>query len=91
MLVDLSFIPKNSTVAVAVSGGSDSMALLHYLFRAAENLGFNVLALNVEHGIRGKQSLDDSEFVARYCESNNIPLLSFRVDSPAFAERNKPR
>lgn len=89
MLVDLSFIPKNSTVAVAVSGGSDSMALLHYLFRAAENLGFNVLALNVEHGIRGKQSLDDSEFVARYCESNNIPLLSFRVDSPAFAERNK--
>ena len=67
MQVDLKqFNLKNKTVAVALSGGSDSMALLHYLFTQKDKYNYNVIAINIEHGIRGKDSISDSEFVKEY-------------------------
>lgn len=69
------------TVAVAVSGGKDSMALLHYAFTNAETLGVKVLCLNVEHGIRGENSVNDSRFVYEYCETLGIECLKYSVDS----------
>ena len=45
---------SQKTVAVAVSGGKDSVCLLHYLYDNANKLGIkNLVAINVEHGIRG--------------------------------------
>ena len=89
MFVDLSGISPEETVAVAVSGGQDSMALLHILRREKEKFHFNVIAINVEHGIRGKASVSDSEFVALYCKNNGVPLLSFKVDALSYAKKNK--
>ncbi len=76
-------------VAVAVSGGCDSMCLLHFLCHNAKTHGFSVIALNVEHGIRGESSLSDTEFVKNYCNQNNIPLLSYSVDAVKHAKENK--
>jgi tRNA(Ile)-lysidine synthase len=45
--------PAGGTVAVAVSGGRDSLALLHCTLRAARPLGIDVLALHVHHGLQG--------------------------------------
>lgn len=82
MLVDLSrLVNKDDVVAIALSGGSDSMALLHYMLSVREKFGFNVIAINVEHGIRGESSLSDTAFVQTYCEKNSIPLLTYSVDS----------
>lgn len=82
MIVDLKrFINKNQTVAVALSGGSDSMALLYYMLSQAEKFGFKVIALNVEHGIRGDASVSDTEFVKKYCALKSIPLLTYTVYS----------
>ncbi len=90
MKIDLSnLINKNSVVAVAVSGGSDSMALLYYMQKNAENLGFSLIALNVEHGIRGAESINDSNFVKSYCIKHDIPLLFYAVDSITYAKQNK--
>ncbi|MBO4594913.1 MAG: tRNA lysidine(34) synthetase TilS [Clostridia bacterium] len=89
MFVDLLGISPKETVAVAVSGGQDSMALLHILRREKEKFHFNVIAINVEHGIRGKASVSDSEFVALYCKNNGVPLLSFKVDALSYAKKNK--
>lgn len=89
MLVDLSKIKRNAVVAVAVSGGCDSMALLHYLKKASAKKGFSVIALNVEHGIRGEESERDSLFVADYCKDNSIPLLSYKIDSIKKAQEEK--
>jgi len=87
MLVDLSrFIDKNQTVAVALSGGSDSMALVHYMLSVKDKFRFNVIALNVEHGIRGKASISDTEFVKKYCEKLSVPLITYSVDSLKKAE-----
>lgn len=89
MLVDLSKIKPDSTVAVAVSGGCDSMVLLHYLNKASAKKGFSVIAINVEHGIRGKESEKDSEFVADYCKKNSIPVLSYKINCPEKAAKEK--
>ncbi len=83
------FIGSNQTVGVAVSGGSDSMALLHYMLCESKKYHFNVIAINVEHGIRGEASKNDTNFVIEYCKKNQIKLLTFSVDCPAYAKKNK--
>ena len=57
------------------------MALLHYAFSQSKIFGFNVIALNVEHGIRGKDSLIDTAFVKDFCAKSNIPCVCYSVDS----------
>lgn len=90
MFVNLfGFVKKGERIAVATSGGADSMALLHYLHASANAFGYEVIALNVEHGIRGESSLRDSDFVKKYCQSFNIPLLSYSVDCPKQASEQK--
>ena len=80
---------KNKTVAVAVSGGEDSMALLHFTLSVKEKYSFSVVCINVEHGIRGESSLKDSEFVRNYCEKNGVPCISYSVNSLKKAETEK--
>ena len=80
---------KNKTVAVAVSGGEDSMALLHFTLSVKDKYSFNVACINVEHGIRGKSSEQDSAFVRKYCEDNAIPCIFYSVDSLKKAEKEK--
>ncbi len=90
MLIDLSrFNLKNKTVAVALSGGSDSVCLLHFLSTVSTKIGFSLKAINVEHGIRGESSINDSLFVKKLCDKESVPLLSFTVDTPAFSKAEK--
>lgn len=77
------------TVCVAVSGGRDSVALLHCLKRLeAESLRLRIIAANVEHGIRGEASKSDSKFVESLCKNLGVPLYSFCVNAPEFAKSN---
>lgn len=90
MKVDFSeIVKKGETVAVAVSGGSDSMALLCYMLSAAEELGINVAALNVEHGIRGEDSLRDTEFVKNFCAERGVKLFEYSVNAGDFSAKEK--
>ena len=77
---DFANLTKNKKVAVAVTGGSDSMALLHYMTSISEKYQMTVIALNVEHGIRGQESINDSKFVADYCADHGIKLISYNID-----------
>lgn len=90
MQINLSdYVDCNKTVGVALSGGSDSMALVHYLQSNALKYNIKVVAINVEHGIRGKASIDDSAFVAKYCKDHSIPLFRYSVDCPSVAREQK--
>ncbi len=82
-------LKPNDTVAVALSGGCDSMCLLHFLCQNAQKYGYSVVAINVEHGIRGQASINDTNFVKDYCSKLNIPLISYSVDAPKYASENK--
>lgn len=78
-------LSRGDTVAVGVSGGADSMCLLHYLLSVQEEWDLTLLVLNVEHGIRGEASVQDSAFVKAFCEAKGIPFQGISVDVPAEA------
>lgn len=81
-------INAGDKIAVACSGGKDSMSLLHFLWSNRETLGCQVVAVNVDHGLR-ENSASDSEFVANFCAKNNIKVYSFKVNAKQFAEDKK--
>ena len=86
MQIDLTkFVSNNQTVAVALSGGGDSMALLNYMLNESKKYQIKVIAINIEHGIRGEESKSDTEFVKNYCKENGVSLLSYSVDCVAYA------
>ncbi|HAJ77974.1 MAG TPA: tRNA lysidine(34) synthetase TilS [Clostridiales bacterium] len=75
-------------VAVAVSGGIDSICLLHFLNSVKEEFNIEIWAVNVDHQIR-KTSADDSKFVAGFCKELKIPFYKFKVDVPKLASKKK--
>ena len=87
-IIDNDLIAKGDRVGVAVSGGSDSMALLTFLESISNQAGFSIVALHINHGIR-KGARKDAGFVAKYCKENNIEHISTVVDVPAHAKRHK--
>lgn len=85
MKINLDLIPKNAVVAVALSGGRDSMALLHRLI--AENI--TVKAICVEHGIRGEVSKSECSGVKKYCDGIGVTCKAYEVDALSYAKENK--
>lgn len=90
MKVNLSNLTSaNETIAIALSGGADSVALLHYMLSCSQLYQFKVKAINVEHGIRGEESKKDSEFVCALCKEMGVELLTYQVDCPTYAKEHK--
>ena len=56
-------ISLGDRVLVAVSGGPDSVALLHVLYNLQDELGLHLEVAHLEHGIRGEEAKDDARFV----------------------------
>lgn len=73
-------LSHGDTVIVGTSGGADSMALLHWLFRHSEELGIAVHACHINHNLRGEESLRDERFVRDFCEKLNIPLTVYSIE-----------
>ena len=72
---------KTNKIALALSGGRDSMALAHIL----KSMGAPFFAVNFDHGIRGAESKKDSEFVRDWCFENGIECVSIAFDTPSYA------
>lgn len=80
---------QGKKICVAVSGGKDSVALLHYLNALKGQYGYELSAVHCEHGIRGEESLENMRFVQSLCKEWGIPLYIFQEDCPARAKREK--
>ena len=64
-------IQNNELVAVAVSGGKDSLALLKIMNQMAENHNFRIKAITIDEGIPGYRN-EALEIVGQFCEEQNI-------------------
>ncbi|AND86172.1 tRNA lysidine(34) synthetase TilS [Clostridium tyrobutyricum] len=71
---------KKDKVVVAVSGGPDSLCLLHILYKLKEELDINLYVAHLNHCLRGKESDEDEKFVKNFCQSLDIEFRSKRVD-----------
>lgn len=78
-------VKRGDVVAVACSGGSDSMALLHKLKQLEDELDIEVIAVHVNHSIR-ENAERDANLVQEYCKNNRIRFYKFKVDVPKLAK-----
>lgn len=77
---ELAGLPQGTPLAVALSGGADSVVLLALLKDLAP-----VVALHVHHGIRGKEADRDAEFCRELTARLGVPFHLLEVDAPRLA------
>ncbi|MXQ54539.1 tRNA lysidine(34) synthetase TilS [Shimazuella alba] len=70
-------------ILVGVSGGTDSIALLHGLVRLAPEYRWQIHVVHVNHQLRGEASDQDADYVAKFCEKYQIPYQIKKVDVQA--------
>lgn len=88
LIIDNNLIKSGDIVGVACSGGQDSMCLLNVLYDLTSKLGFELVAVNIDHNLR-ENSKNDSAFVKKYCESKNIKCYSYSIDISSMCATNK--
>ncbi|GGF25015.1 tRNA lysidine(34) synthetase TilS [Flavobacterium limi] len=76
---------KNKKLFLAVSGGLDSMVLLH-LFQQLE---YKIAVLHCNFQLRGLESFGDEDFIRNYCEENKVSIFTTQFDTKAFAKDYK--
>jgi len=76
-------------VVVGVSGGPDSLCLLHVLNRLRDDYGIELHVAHLDHRIRGLESEEDAAFVAKLAEEWGLPATIEARDVPRLARESK--
>jgi tRNA(Ile)-lysidine synthase len=88
LIQDEQLLHTGDIIVVAVSGGPDSVALLHILFLLAEARKWKLIVAHVNHQFRGEESDREAEFVAEYAESLGLPCEIGVLDVPKFIQES---
>jgi tRNA(Ile)-lysidine synthase len=75
---------EGDRVLVAVSGGADSVALVHLLHGLAGEYSLKLAVAHLNHSLRGPESDRDAEFVAALARNFDLPLFLEKKDVPGF-------
>lgn len=76
---------RKDKILIGVSGGRDSIALLHVLYR----LGYDIVVAHCNFHLRGEESNRDSEFVTKHVQDMDVPFYSIDFDTELYARQNK--
>ena len=79
--------PRNAKIVVGLSGGADSVALLHVLCSLEKE--WNITAVHVHHGLRGEEADRDAAFAEKFCEALGVPCIVRKYDVRAEAKARK--
>ncbi len=82
-------IQRKELVVVGVSGGADSVCLLHVLAKWRKRLSVRLHVAHLNHQIRGIESEADAEFVSNLADSLGIPITIDRQDVAAYRTDRK--
>jgi tRNA(Ile)-lysidine synthase len=85
---DYDLLHKDSTIIVGVSGGPDSLALLHFLYTKQQALGLRLIVVHVDHMFRGKESEQEMFFVKEICHQYRIPFEGKQINVTSYKEEN---
>ncbi len=80
------FAPEEK-VLVAVSGGLDSMVLLHLLLQWRRRLKVDLAVVHLNHGLRGEAAEADAEFVRRQAQELGVPVFLLHESVAEYARR----
>ena len=87
LTTEYAMLPAGGHVLCAVSGGADSVCLLHLLKGRAEAEGFALTAAHFDHGLRGEDSRRDAAVVEQLCRDWGVPCVTGSGDVAAEARR----
>ena len=79
---------RGQTLLVAVSGGQDSVCLLHLLHEMQPELGIKLRAAHLDHQLRGQASSGDARYVSRLAKSLGIPVTVAKRDVLAYQKKH---
>ncbi|MBO4862027.1 MAG: hypothetical protein J5535_03915 [Firmicutes bacterium] len=80
-------ISPGDMVILGFSGGPDSLCLFHTLLELKGQLGFELAAAHINHGIRGEEADEDMRWAMEYASSRGVPCMVSTADVPAYARR----
>lgn len=81
-------LKQGTTVVIGVSGGPDSMALLHYFLQRQAKWKLKIVAAHVNHMLRGEQSEEDYMYVEQFCQNRNILFEGVHIDVNAYKRKH---
>ncbi len=81
--------PKNSQLTLGISGGADSIAMLHFFHTYKKEYNITLQVVHIHHGIRGEEADLDCTFVTDFCNERQIPCKVFHFDVTARAKKEK--
>ncbi len=82
-------IEKGDKIVLGLSGGPDSVCLLHILHRLKDVLDIEVYAAHLNHQIRGIEAQKDALYISKLCESMGITFFVKSINVPQYCKDNK--
>jgi len=82
-------VPRQQKLVVAVSGGADSVCLLHILVKLREKLGIRLHVAHLNHQLRGAESEADAQYVADLARQFDLPATIERRDVKACQTKQR--
>ena len=82
-------IERGDKIVVALSGGPDSVFLLHFLKKFLKKYQIEIAALHLNHMLRGADADADEKFCKIFCDSLHIAFSSVSVDVGSFAKKKR--
>lgn len=75
-------------ILVGLSGGPDSVALLHVLTKLQKDLNFQLYAAHLDHMFRGEESKEEADFAERLCREWQVPVERCQLDVPKYLQEH---
>lgn len=83
-ILEEGLIGGGDTIVVAVSGGPDSIALLHGLYQLHIRYQWKLIAAHLNHGFRGRDADEDAMYVQNMAQELNIPFYYKKISVPEW-------
>jgi len=81
-------IKSGDSIIAGVSGGPDSMALLHLLQKLQQEIGFCIYVAHLNHGLR-EEAAEEEDFVRNYCKEHSLVCFSRTINIKELAYKEK--
>ena len=78
-------VSSGQTILLAVSGGVDSMVMLHLFSKLREQMNLRLSVVHINHQLRGDESMGDEDFVMEMSDFYRIPFYYERIDVMSYA------
>lgn len=88
-IADRQLLDRGDSVLVALSGGPDSVAMMHLLTRLRRSMKLTLHAVYINHQIRPRAAKKEERFCQQLCDDLKVPLTVVHEDVPAFAKKEK--